>query len=366
MINKKLITAAAGSGKTTFLIQEAIKITDRNVLITTFTEANEQEIKKKFIEQNKFIPNNVTISTWFSFLLQHGVKPYQGCLTECNIKGMILYNGQSSKYIAQNNIEKYYFDPHSRIYSDKISKFAIECNKKSKGLVLKRLSIIYSAIFIDELQDLSGYDLEFVKLILNSNYFHILLVGDPRQAVYSTNYSIKNSKYRKSKVINFFDDHSIEIEKDSSSLSRNYRSIQAICNFSDKLFPSYQKTTSGNHKERGHDGIFLVRQTDVDQYLNEYQPYQLRDSSRKTITNNYPVMNFGLSKGLTFDRVLIYPTTPIIKWIKNNIDLKPVSKSKLYVAITRARYSVAFVYNYNDDEIVLDLKKYKVIENDEK
>ena len=45
----KLIIAAAGAGKTTYIIHEALK-QDKEVLITTYTEANESEIKKKFIE----------------------------------------------------------------------------------------------------------------------------------------------------------------------------------------------------------------------------------------------------------------------------------------------------------------------------
>ena len=32
--------AAAGSGKTTFLVKDALGVTDKNVLITTYTEAN--------------------------------------------------------------------------------------------------------------------------------------------------------------------------------------------------------------------------------------------------------------------------------------------------------------------------------------
>ena len=53
MKNNRLIVAAAGSGKTTFLVKEALKIKDKNVLMTTFTEANEAEIRKKIIEKNK-------------------------------------------------------------------------------------------------------------------------------------------------------------------------------------------------------------------------------------------------------------------------------------------------------------------------
>ena len=77
-MSQKLIIAAAGSGKTTHIIDEALKISDSKVLITTYTEANEQEIRKKFFEKNGCIPNNIVIQTWFSFLIQHGVKPYRG------------------------------------------------------------------------------------------------------------------------------------------------------------------------------------------------------------------------------------------------------------------------------------------------
>ena len=59
--------AAAGAGKTTFLVTEALKIHDKKVLITTFTDENVREIKKKFIEINGFIPNNIHIKGWFSF-----------------------------------------------------------------------------------------------------------------------------------------------------------------------------------------------------------------------------------------------------------------------------------------------------------
>ena len=72
MKNNRLIVAAAGSGKTTFLVEEALKIKDKNVLMTTFTEANEAEIRKKIIQKNKFIPSNIIVQTWFSMLLQHG------------------------------------------------------------------------------------------------------------------------------------------------------------------------------------------------------------------------------------------------------------------------------------------------------
>ena len=56
-------------------------------------------------------------------------------------------------------------------------------------------------------------------------------------------------------------------------------------------------------------------------------------------------MNFGDSKGMTFDSVLIYPTQPMVKWIENhNESLEEISRHKLCVAGTRARYLVGIVW----------------------
>ena len=70
-----LLIAAAGAGKTTYVVREALKSRDK-VLITTFTTENEAEIKKKIIKEKGFIPENIVVQTWFSFLLEHGVRPY--------------------------------------------------------------------------------------------------------------------------------------------------------------------------------------------------------------------------------------------------------------------------------------------------
>lgn len=358
-MTNKLIIAAAGSGKTTFLVEEALKTeVSQNVLITTFTEANEAGIKNKIIEKRKFIPANITVQTWFSFLLQHGVRPYQGYFFEDEIKGINLVSGQSVSFVKETEIERHYFDKKHRIYSDKISKFLIKCHEKSNGKVLDRLFRIYPSIFIDEVQDLAGYDLDFLKLLFNSK-IDTLLVGDPRQGTYSTNNAAKNKKYRKSAILSFFEDDLNNIDIDDQLLTINYRSIPKICDFSNRIFPDHQKTTSGNVETTSHDGLYLVRPKDIDLYLEQYRPVQLRNNRTTVIKNTHPVMNFGESKGLSFERVLIYPTKPIVNWLKdNNSDLAQESRSKFYVAATRARYSVAFVYDYKEDENIDGFIKY--------
>jgi superfamily I DNA/RNA helicase len=359
MNNNKLIIAAAGSGKTTFLVNKALEQKEGKVLITTYTQANEAEIRKKIIEINKCIPENVTVQTWFSFLLQHGVKPFQGNLFEKKIKGLILVNSQSglkaytkSKqpiyFGEEKEFEKYYFSNGLKIYSDKLSKFVFRCNEKSDGSVIDRLARIYNHIYIDEVQDLAGYDLELLKLLFKCSS-DILLVGDPRQGTYSTNSSSKNKKFKKSEIIHFFEDASMDIETDQTSLMTNYRCNPQICDLSNKLFADFQSTTSGNNTITEHDGVYFIKEEDIETYLQEHKPVQLRDSKKKEVNQNHRVMNFGEAKGLSFDRVLIYPTKPFIDWLKsNNAELAPTSRSKFYVALTRARHSVGILYDYNE------------------
>lgn len=370
MNNNQLIIAAAGSGKTTFLVNEALRQQiNSKVLITTYTQANEAEIRKKIIEINKCIPENITVQTWFSFLLKHGARPFQGTIFNKKIKGLILVNNQSglkgkSKYGVpiyfgeDKEFENHYFTSGTKIYSDKLSKFVFRCNEKTNGAVINRLSRIYPNIYIDEVQDLAGYDLELLKLFFDCSS-EILLVGDPRQGTYSTNSSSKNKQYKKSEITYFFEDPSISITTDLISLTTNHRCNKSICDLSNKLFTDFIGTTSGNNKITGHDGVFFIKEQDVEAYLQKYNPFQLRDSKKRAVNENYSIMNFGEAKGLSFDRVLIYPTKPFIDWFKNNAsELAPTSRSKLYVALTRARYSVGIVYDFNNKTLVDGIENY--------
>jgi len=379
MMNKnRLFIAAAGSGKTSLLVDESLKSGNKKVLITTYTQANEAEIRKKIIERNKCIPENISVQTWFSFLLKHGVKPFQGSLFEKKIKGFILVNFQSGLkgykipcpeckknrvikvcnkcqypfyFSEEKEFDKFYFNKGLKIYSDKLSKFVYRCNQQTSGRVIDRISKIYNRILIDEVQDLAGYDLELLKLLFNSNS-EILLVGDPRQGTYSTNSASKNKQFKKSNIIYFFQDKKMQLKTDEESLLVNYRSNKKICDFSNRLFPDFPQTTSGNEKITGHDGIFLIKKQDICNYLREYQPMQLRDSKAKAVNDNYKVMNFGESKGLSFDRVIIYPTQPFIKWLENNnAELPATSRSKFYVSITRAKYSIGIVVDKDNHSI---------------
>lgn len=356
-MNNKLIVAAAGSGKTTHLINKSLLIKNQRILITTYTEANKNEIIKKFFEINNCIPENITVQTWFSFLIQHGVKPYQSLIYEGDVLGLdfvheasgLKYRNKANRpiYWGESNPEHHYFSKNKRIYSDKLSKFVVKVDKKSNGLVIKRIGKIFKHIFIDEVQDMAGYDLELIKLLfkLDSN---ILLVGDPRQATYHTHWERMYEKYRDGKIIDFIKKECPEglVKIDDTTLNKTYRNNKEICCLANSIYSNFNPCTYENDSSTGHDGVFFVYTSDVDNYLSSFKPIQLRDSKRTKVNDNYPVMNFGESKGLTFERVLIYPTKAIMDWLLNHEKkLTEGTRAKFYVAVTRAKYSVTIVCN---------------------
>jgi ATP-dependent DNA helicase UvrD/PcrA len=387
MPNNKLIIAAAGSGKTTYLVRHALDTKSKRVLITTYTEANEAEIRKAIIRLRGYIPGNITIQTWFAFLLQHGVRPFQStfdesiheteigfCLSskksgqKCGVDGKpLVWNGKPL-YWGEADFQKFYFTSSFRIYSDKISKFVLRCNSATKGDVVNRIARIFDYVLIDEVQDLVGYDLELLKLLFKSDS-DVLLVGDPRQVTYLTHHSGKHKKYANGNIKGFIEDQlgkKITCLVDDNTLTNSHRNNQTICDLSNKLYPDLppSKPCTCRRCRRNanvHEGIFWIPKEEVEEYISLFRPTQLRWNLKIACSDGCSVMNFGESKGLSFDRIVIYPTREMKRWLlDHNHPLKRETRAKLYVAITRARHSVVFIMEAKEAGPIEDFSRYRM------
>ena len=344
-MENKIVIAAAGSRKTTLIVEGALKHAEKRILILTYTIENLRLINDYLIQKNGAIPANVTVQSWYSFLLADGVRPYQNYVyDETRIPSIHFQEGRSAPYARKSDIGKYFLTKSKRIYTDKIAEFACLCNSKSEGLVINRLESIYDYVYIDEVQDLAGYDFDFLELLLESNIC-VTVVGDNRQATYFTNCSPKNCQFKGKNIINLFEHWETSGTCKIFEKCECYRCNQKICDFSDKLYPDMPKTKSLNATQTGHDGIFIVCEDELNNYIDRYSPQILRDTA-KTCTWGLPALNFGLAKGQNFDRVLIFPNKPIKDYLKNGdpLKLKAITKAKFYVGLTRDRYSVAFIY----------------------
>ena len=243
------------------------------------------------------------------------------------------------KYQSRSNPRQYYLDKHRDAYRDELAALAVKANDAADGAVIRRLAEMFDHIYIDEVQDMAGYDLELIELLMKSP-MAVTLVGDPRQATFSTNNNRKNGKYKGSGIVDWLGERTSLCPVEERAVS--YRCNQAICDFADGLYPALKPTRSENQETTGHDGVFDINPAAVGEYVETYAPVVLR-YNKKTDTQGLTAINIGVSKGSTFDRVLIFPTEPMRKYYKTHDPEDAGAREKLYVAVTRAKYSVTFV-----------------------
>lgn len=239
----------------------------------------------------------------------------------------------------------------TKAHTGLLAKLATHVAKATKNSPALRLKEIYSKVYFDEVQDLVGWDYSVLNYLNKAMPDSICCVGDFRQTIYDTTFGHKAPQSAADKI-NAFAVMKFELKP----LAMNRRSIQLICDIADQVhLNAYDKTESAVVEVPDgythHLGAFIVKQSEVSDYISTFSPMVLR-SSVKSGTKYLPLEarchNFGGSKGLGFDRVLIIPSESQLNFvygIENSFGGKDseISQNKLYVAITRARYSLGFV-----------------------
>lgn len=374
----ELWLAGAGSGKTHKIITDAIEVIKGGgrVLVVTYTMNNQAELRARFVELYGTCSEYFVVKGLFSFYLEDMVRPYQSevfpdrittiSFTENNphlIPGTTIYiKGRAEKSVGGAINPLHYLTPcKTKAYSGLLAKLATLISKRSKGAPAKRLNEIYQRVFFDEVQDLVGWDYDVLESINKVMINSICCVGDFRQTIYTTTFGHKAPQTPQQKIDYFVD----KMKFKKNSMPRNRRCIQEICDLSDKIHAElYDKTISGVEKIpeeiAHHCGAFIVKQSQVTDYLATFQPQVLRWSSTtgsRYLPSNLICYTFGSCKGLGFDRVLVILSDKHLKFIGGDAkvfekDKTDESRNKLYVAITRARYSLAFLV---EDKLVKDL-----------
>jgi DNA helicase-2/ATP-dependent DNA helicase PcrA len=335
----KAIIAAAGARKTQYIIDAALADPSARALITTYTNENLRQIQARIQQRMGVIPPHIQTAGWFSFLLSHGIRPYQrSMLGRAGIVGGLNFPGKRNRYTPATDL-RYFVDSHGDVYRDGAADLVDRIDGASGGLTTDRLERIFDHIYIDEVQDLVGWDLEVLERLFSSN-IGITVVGDPRQHTYGTNVGTKNKKYRGAGLVDWLDERAETCEQEHRNES--HRCQQEICDFASDIFPEFEPLTSGHTIETDHDGVHMISPMEVQAYYEEHRPQVLRWNKRID-TFGLPALNIGVSKGSTYDRVLIVPTKPIRKYLQDRDHTALKSREMLYVAVTRARHSVAFV-----------------------
>jgi superfamily I DNA/RNA helicase len=339
----ELTLAVAGGRKTQGLIDYCASLSEnQRVLVLTFTRNNQDEIKRRL---SKTVGHKqcVNVMGWYTFLIRDFVKPFIPFkFYGERVRG---FNFEGRPYRMASGKSRF-LDKQNALYASELARLSFELIAESHGSLMTRLESIYDEILIDEVQDLSGYDFEILDCLLKS-LIKVKMVGDIRQAVLSTNpRAAKNKRYAYSQAMHWFTQRQSAGLLNITHQSVTWRCHSHIAQFSDSIFHEewgFPKTTSRNNASTGHDGVFLLRPDQLDEYIRIFSPTCLRDSIRSGKEYAIDFINFRLAKGMSFQRVLILPTSGIVNFLQNGTLLEPLAACKFYVAVTRAEQSVAIL-----------------------
>ena len=345
-VENRLTLAVAGSRKTQGLV-EACKAADvsERILVLTYTSTNQQELASRLDRLAGDHPH-IEVGGWFSFLLQNFVYPFLPLLFPGGRIEGFDFDSPPQRYAPTGSWQRY-FNERGEVRRRHLPELAVRINQAGDGVCLNRLQRVYDRIMIDEVQDLCGYDLEILDLLMGSTMV-LEMVGDIRQAVLATNErETKHKKFMYMKIWNWFRAQEQAGRLLIEQRCETWRCAPEIAAFADSLFGpewEFKPTVSLNIERTDHDGIFLITPEDVDEYNNRYHPILLRHSKASGRRfDHLECLNFGKAKGLQRPRVLIVPTTDIGRLIIAGNKLDDQQAANLYVGVTRAQHSVGFI-----------------------
>lgn len=343
-MDKTLILAVAGAGKTTEIINNIKK--DDKTLIITYTENNYNILKNNIIKKFKGIPDNIKIYTYFTFLYRFCFLPLKKGF---KVKGLD-FNSNPNKYIKAKDINYYYNRVSKKMYHNRLAKI---CSDYFIDDIIKRIEKYFNYIYIDEIQDFASHDFNLLLNLIKTNC-NILLVGDFYQHTFDTsrdgnvNLNLYNDY---DNYINKIKNSDSNIKVDTVNFLKSKRCSKQVCEF----ITEYLKIKIESYNN--HDSI--IREIDdenaIEKIANDDNIVKLfYQNSKKYDMKNKD--NWGNSKGNTYiNTCVVLNKNSYEKYKKHKLNELPSStKNKLYVALSRATNDVYII-----NEKYLD--KYKKI-----
>lgn len=331
-MDKKLILAVAGSGKTTKIINSINEFDE--ALLITYTNNNAKQLMNRLMDRFGYLPSNIAIYTYFSFLYSFCFKPLREME---NVQGIDYYN-KAPKYVKQSD-PNYYINPNTRkMYYYRLSKY---CKKELLDEIKQRIEKYFEYLYIDEVQDLAGNDFNFIINLVKCLNIDVLMVGDFYQYTYSTSNDgnvNKNLHNGFDKYVEIFINNKINI--DLNALSKSCRCTKIICD--------YVKDNLGINIESNKSDITsiyeIVNENKLDEVLGNDNIVKLfyKDSNKYKLKAD----NWGNVKGITYENdICVVLNKETYSKYKNNrlIELSQLTKNKLYVALTRTTKNVYLV-----------------------
>jgi DNA helicase II / ATP-dependent DNA helicase PcrA len=330
-MDKRVIFAVAGSGKTTLIINQLdLK---RRVLIVTYTNTNYSHLLDEITKKFGNFPPNIRLYTYFSFLYSFCYKPI--FFLKHKPKG-ISYKINPNFYIKQTE-KSFYFDEENRLYSNRISRLLIY--KNSIKEIIERIEKYFDALYIDEVQDIAGNDFSLLEELSKANV-EFLLVGDFFQHTFDTS----RDGNVNSKLFDDYEKYKARFEKmgmaiDENTLVNSYRCTPSVCEFI--------RTRLGisifSNREESSVVKSVLDQDQINVIMLDNEIVKL--FFKEHYKHNCYSKNWGECKGEDnyVNVCVVLNKTTYEQFNKKSIQLQPSTKNKLYVACTRARKDLVFI-----------------------
>ena len=335
-MDKRLILAVAGSGKSTLILNDLSP--HSRSLILTYTNQNLFSLSKSIRERNGgVIPENIEVSTYFSFLYSFCIRPYLSYKLRDN--GFV-YGALPTEVlkIPRSNIS-HYMTKGRYLYAPRAAKLLRDRNLT--GQVLDRLSTHFDKLYIDEVQDFAGNDFNFI-LELSQARIDTLFTGDYFQHTYDTSRdgNTRSSLHKKGVAA-----YSLEFEKagfrvDSQLLSRSHRCSPTVCEY----ISSELGIEISSHRSEPTE-VERIDSAELEQSIFD-DPSVVKLFYNNSREYDCFSNNWGNSKGLNSYHdvcVVLNKKTAQMLSIGKGRDIPEATKNKLYVACSRARGNLYLV-----------------------
>lgn len=334
-MDKRVMFAVAGSGKTTFIISNLSN--EKRSLIVTYTDANYANLRCKIIEKfNGVWPENITLMTYFTFLFRFCYKPFLS--DRVKAKGLC-YKPNPIRGIDQRKLA-YYMTKNRYLYSNRVA------------LLLEKLSVIddirariktyFDEFIIDEVQDIAGRDFTLLEHLMETD-MNMLFVGDFYQHTFDTSRDGNaNTSLHKDICAYKRRFSSKGFVVDSDTLKGSWRCSKSVCDYV-RIFLGIN-IFSARPESEDTSVEYVSDVTRIATIMEDTSIIKLHYQNAALFGLNHK--NWGQTKGEDqyIDICVMLNKTTAAARTKGKLDtLSTATKNKLYVALTRARGNVYLI-----------------------
>lgn len=332
-MDKRLILSVAGSGKTSYLLDKL----DRNkrFLIVTYTINNTEHIRNCVISKFGCIPPNITIYTYFEYLMAVCYRPFLA--DKIGAKGIDWLMPDKRTLVYKRTSRAFYINSRNELYHNRI---ALLCEQNAE-VIARRIEKYYDCFFYDEAQDLDGHDYNLFLKVWSQCNIDVLIVGDFFQHTFSTS---KDGNINKTLYDNFgrYVDlwRSACFEVDMTELLKSHRCTPTVTKF---VRENVGIDIYSHRKEESQILFIADSEAGISIIENEGIPKLFFQDANKYRCRS---MNWGESKGLDdFEDVCIVLNPKTLNLFNKGAlkEMAPLSKKKFYVACTRAKRNIYFI-----------------------